>query len=34
MMRRRRQAQTEDAIVGSNVDAMLSTGVIEHGEGV
>ncbi|KAE9038085.1 hypothetical protein PR001_g8115 [Phytophthora rubi] len=31
---RRRQAQTEDAIVDSNVDAMLSTGVIEHGEGV
>ncbi|GMF43591.1 unnamed protein product [Phytophthora fragariaefolia] len=32
-MRRRRQAQTEDAIVDSNVDAMLSAGVIEHGEG-
>ncbi|GMF57124.1 unnamed protein product [Phytophthora fragariaefolia] len=33
MMRRRRQAQTEDVIVDSNVDAMLSAGVIEHGEG-
>ncbi|KAE9006784.1 hypothetical protein PR003_g7166 [Phytophthora rubi] len=33
MMRRRRQAQTEDAIVDSNVDAMLSAGVMEHGEG-
>ncbi|KAE9017168.1 hypothetical protein PR002_g13466 [Phytophthora rubi] len=33
MMRRRRQAQTEDAIVDSNVDSMLSAGVIEHGEG-
>ncbi|KAE8985903.1 hypothetical protein PR001_g22754 [Phytophthora rubi] len=32
-MRRRRQAQTEDAIVDSNVDAILSAGVIEHGEG-
>ncbi|KAE9197578.1 hypothetical protein PF002_g19980 [Phytophthora fragariae] len=33
MMRRRRQAQTEDAIVDGNVDSMLSAGLIEHGEG-
>ncbi|GMF52614.1 unnamed protein product [Phytophthora fragariaefolia] len=33
MMRRRRQAQTEDAVADSNVDDMLSAGVIEHGEG-
>ncbi|GMF28782.1 unnamed protein product [Phytophthora fragariaefolia] len=33
MMRRRRQAQTEDAVVDLNVDAMLLAGVIEHGEG-
>ncbi|GMF27793.1 unnamed protein product [Phytophthora fragariaefolia] len=33
MMRRRRQAQTEDAVVDSNVDDMLSAGAIEHGEG-
>ncbi|GMF42572.1 unnamed protein product [Phytophthora fragariaefolia] len=33
MMRRRRQAQTEDAMVDSNVDTMLSAGVIEPGEG-
>ncbi|GMF33950.1 unnamed protein product [Phytophthora fragariaefolia] len=33
MMRRRRQAQTEDAVVDSNVDTMLSAGVIEPGEG-
>ncbi|GMF48955.1 unnamed protein product [Phytophthora fragariaefolia] len=33
MMRRRRQAQTEDAVVDSNVDTTLSAGVIEPGEG-
>ncbi|KAE9170053.1 hypothetical protein PF005_g27710 [Phytophthora fragariae] len=33
MMRRRRQAQTGDAIMDSNVDAMVSAGVMEHGEG-
>ncbi|GMF51199.1 unnamed protein product [Phytophthora fragariaefolia] len=33
MMRRRRQAQTEDAVADSNVDTMLSAGVIEPGEG-
>ncbi|GMF48352.1 unnamed protein product [Phytophthora fragariaefolia] len=33
MMRRRRQAQTEDAVVDSNVDTMLSAGVIEPREG-
>ncbi|OWZ08465.1 hypothetical protein PHMEG_00018991 [Phytophthora megakarya] len=34
MMRRRRQAQIEDAIVDSNVGSMLSAGVIEHGDDV
>ncbi|OWZ16768.1 hypothetical protein PHMEG_0009390 [Phytophthora megakarya] len=33
MMKRRRQAQTEDAVVDNNVDAMLSAGVIERGNG-
>ncbi|GMF37882.1 unnamed protein product [Phytophthora fragariaefolia] len=33
MMRRRQQTQTEDAIADSNVNAMISAGTIEHGEG-
>ncbi|OWZ04905.1 hypothetical protein PHMEG_00023113 [Phytophthora megakarya] len=33
MMRRRRQAQTEDAVIDRNVDVMLGAGVIEHGDG-
>ncbi|KAG2816292.1 hypothetical protein PC118_g14451 [Phytophthora cactorum] len=33
MLKRRRQAQTEDAIVDDNVDNMLKAGVIEEGNG-
>ncbi|OWZ11770.1 hypothetical protein PHMEG_00015163 [Phytophthora megakarya] len=33
MMRIRRQAQTEDAVVDENVDTMLNAGVVEPGEG-
>ncbi|OWZ11418.1 Pol Polyprotein [Phytophthora megakarya] len=33
MLRRRRQAQTEDSIIDENVDSMLEAGVIEHGNG-
>ncbi|OWY91667.1 hypothetical protein PHMEG_00039660 [Phytophthora megakarya] len=33
MLKRRRQAQTEDGVVEGNVDSMLKAGVIEHGEG-
>lgn len=33
MLKRRRQAQTEDAIVEDNVDKMLNAGVIEKGNG-
>ncbi|OWZ06208.1 hypothetical protein PHMEG_00021572 [Phytophthora megakarya] len=32
-MKRRRKAQTEDAVIDSNVDAMLGADVIEHGDG-
>ncbi|OWZ13387.1 Retroelement [Phytophthora megakarya] len=31
MLRRRRQAQTEDSIIDENVNSMLEAGVIEHG---
>jgi hypothetical protein len=33
MLKRRRQAQMEDAVVDSNVDKMLGAGVIEAGNG-
>eukprot|EP00644_Phytophthora_capsici_P019129 jgi/Phyca11/133501/e_gw1.514.1.1 len=33
MLKRRRQAQTDDAIVEENVQKMLAAGVIEEGNG-
>ncbi|KAG2776351.1 hypothetical protein PC116_g10620 [Phytophthora cactorum] len=33
MLKRRRQAQSEDAVVDDNVNKMLATGAIEEGNG-
>eukprot|EP00644_Phytophthora_capsici_P019121 jgi/Phyca11/132843/e_gw1.239.4.1 len=33
MLKRRRQAQAEDAVINENVDKMLKAGVIEEGNG-